>query len=127
MGVCERKVYLRSIHGDLRKSAERNAAINRGVAVHAKAELGNYKETKADSRCFIATCVYGSNAHETNLLREFRDKYLVVNFAGKAFVNLYYLTSPYIVVILNKSPRLRAGARVGLNGIVKILNRFFVR
>lgn len=58
--------------------------------------------------CFIATACYGSPlAHEVELLRNYRDKVLLKSFGGKCFVKVYYLTSPSIAKIIEKSAPLR--------------------
>lgn len=44
--------------------------------------------------CFIATAVYSEDSKEVNILRRFRDKFLLNNSAGKLFVKLYYKFSP---------------------------------
>jgi len=45
--------------------------------------------------CFIATAAYGTPmAEEIDILRQFRDQYLLTNAIGTAFVDLYYNMSP---------------------------------
>jgi len=45
--------------------------------------------------CFIATAAYGTPmAEEIDILRQFRDQYLLTNAVGTAFVDLYYNISP---------------------------------
>lgn len=123
MGLCERKVHLRAIHGDMKKNATREAAMKRGRNVHAKAELGDYKEHKEDKRCFIATCIYGQEAVETRALRLFRDQYLKRSIAGRMFVEGYYLFSPTVVKVLEKSNVLRRLTEAGLNIIVRKVSK----
>lgn len=67
------------------------------------------------SGCFIATAAYGTPlAHEIQILRDFRDGYLVTNRPGQAFVDFYYRISPPIAQFIAGYPVLRAIVRVGL-------------
>ena len=50
--------------------------------------------SSSDSRCFVATALFGQNTRETQGLRTFRDKYLVTNQLGQTFVSWYYANSP---------------------------------
>jgi hypothetical protein len=65
--------------------------------------------------CFIATAAYGTPmAKEIQVLREFRDKYLLTNPLGKALVDLYYRVSPPIAEFITEHPSLKPIVRAGL-------------
>jgi len=65
--------------------------------------------------CFIATAVYGTPmAEEIQVLREFRDEYLLPNPVGKALVDFYYKASPPIAEFISEHPRLKPIVRAGL-------------
>ncbi|MGA8848455.1 MAG: CFI-box-CTERM domain-containing protein [Dehalococcoidia bacterium] len=65
--------------------------------------------------CFIATAAYGTPmAEEVQILREFRDKYLLTNPPGRAFVDFYYRVSPPIAEFITEHPSLKPIVRVGL-------------
>jgi len=69
----------------------------------------------AGSACFIATAAYGSPmAEEIQILREFRDGYLLTNPLGQAFVDFYYRTSPPIAEFITEHPSLKPIVRAGL-------------
>jgi hypothetical protein len=70
-------------------------------------------------KCFIATAAYGSGlAPEVTLLRDFRDRYLLTNRAGRAFVDWYYAVSPPVAAFIAEHESLKTAVRVGLMPIV---------
>ncbi len=69
--------------------------------------------------CFIATAAYGNPmAEEIQILREFRDKYLLTNPLGEALVDLYYRASPPIAGFITEHPILKPIVRAGLLPVV---------
>jgi len=71
------------------------------------------KHPLAHSRaCFIATAAYGSpDAPEVEGLRRFRDRRLLTNPVGTAFVRIYYRVSPPVARLIARRPRLRVAVR----------------
>jgi hypothetical protein len=57
-------------------------------------------------------------AEEIQILREFRDSYLLTNPLGRAFVDVYYSTSPPIAEFIAEHPHLKVIVRAGLVPIV---------
>ncbi|MFX1555526.1 MAG: CFI-box-CTERM domain-containing protein [Promethearchaeota archaeon] len=69
--------------------------------------------------CFIATAAYGDYDHRiVQLMREFRDRYLLTNSLGRAFVDLYYRYSPTLASFMAKRESIKALVRVNLTPIV---------
>jgi hypothetical protein len=65
--------------------------------------------------CFIATAAYGTPLHENiDVLRDFRDEYLMTNQIGRASTELYYSTSPPIADLIRDNEGLRTIVRKGL-------------
>lgn len=68
--------------------------------------------------CFIATASYGEDSGEVGMLCEFRDKVLLSNPLGRAFVKTYYTVSPPIADFIAEHEGLRAAVRVMLKPLV---------
>jgi hypothetical protein len=69
----------------------------------------------APGLCFIATAAYGTPmAKEIQVLREFRDEYLLTNPVGQAFVDFYYKVSPPIADFITDHPSLKPIVRGAL-------------
>jgi hypothetical protein len=71
--------------------------------------------TVTPSMCFIATATYGTPmAQEIQILRAFRDGYLLTNPVGRALVAFYYKTSPPIAQFIAEHPSLKPIVRAML-------------
>lgn len=77
------------------------------------------------SRCFIATACYGDyNNPEVKFFRAYRDNVLIKNYFGRLFVSLYYMTSPPVATLINKSDVLKRFIRKGVLGpILKLIQQ----
>ena len=79
------------------------------------------------SPCFIATAAYGTPLHEDiDVLRDFRDEYLMTNPIGRTFVEIYYTTSPPIADVIRENEGLRTIVREGLVKPLVYISRLFV-
>ena len=80
---------------------------------------GNEVTFKTNDACFIATAAFGSilDGHVT-ILREFRDRVLLVSALGQHFVGLYYGFSPGVADFISHHEALRAVVRVFLIPLV---------
>jgi hypothetical protein len=78
-----------------------------------------FEEESSGGRCFIATAAYGTPmAGGIQILREFRDEYLLTNPIGQAFVDFYYRVSPPIADFITEHPGLKPIVRTGLVPVV---------
>jgi hypothetical protein len=67
------------------------------------------------SGCFIATAAFGSKyENHVQLLRRFRDLYLLPNRIGRAFVKTYYKYSPSMADFISRHDALRKVVRFSL-------------
>ena len=75
----------------------------------------------AGGGCFIATAAYGFYMEpHVVILREFRDRFLLTDPVGKAFVDLYYAYSPPIADCIAQNEALKAAVRLSLLPLVGI-------
>ena len=71
--------------------------------------------------CFIATAAYGSLMEpHVKILRDFRDRFMIGNTAGKIFVRLYYTYSPPVADFIAKHDSLRTMVRISLLPLVSV-------
>ncbi|HEX5135350.1 MAG TPA: CFI-box-CTERM domain-containing protein [Planctomycetota bacterium] len=83
------------------------------------------KKGLKSSSCFIATAAYGdAAAPEVEALRRFRDRHLLTNRPGTAFVRLYYRVSPPLARLIEGRPRLRAAVRRTLDLLTRCAASF---
>jgi uncharacterized repeat protein (TIGR01451 family) len=69
--------------------------------------------------CFIATAAWGEPWDDNvRTLRRFRDRFLVGNAPGEAFVRWYYRVSPPVAAFVAQSPARRAVVRAALTPLV---------
>lgn len=74
--------------------------------------------------CFIATVLYGPSASETEMFRQFRDRYLLTNPLGRLFVSGYYKFSPFLSDFVSENQKLKNMAKRTLEPIIRITTLF---
>jgi len=71
--------------------------------------------------CFIATAAFGSKFEKhVQLLRRFRDLYLLPHNIGRAFVRAYYKYSPPMADVIARHNTLRMMVRWGLAPLIGV-------
>ncbi len=99
--------------GDVDTIADVNAASTTITMISSYSIRANFNGT--GSRCCTVTAAYGSPlAEEIEILREFRDEYLLTSTMGQAFVDFYYRVSPPLAQFITEHPNLKPIVRVGL-------------
>ncbi|NVN98462.1 MAG: hypothetical protein HXX17_03990 [Geobacteraceae bacterium] len=77
--------------------------------------------------CFIATAAYGSYLHpQVMTLRQFRDRHLLTNAPGKAFVALYYRISPPIADFIREHEAARFMVRLLLAPLILAVSHLWI-
>ena len=75
--------------------------------------------------CYIATATFGSQLEDkTDILRSFRDEYLLNNSVGKAFVTAYYKYSPPLAHYIAEREWLRSLVRILLLPVIGLASLF---
>jgi hypothetical protein len=107
--------------GDVDTIADVDAASTTITMDSSHSIIANF--SGAGSWCFIATAAYGTSmAEEIEILREFRDEYLLTSTVGKALVEFYYRVSPPIAEFITEHPSLKPIVRAGLLPAVAMSN-----
>jgi len=71
--------------------------------------------------CFIATAAFGSPmAGQVEILRQFRDRYLLTNVIGRKFVAWYYRNGPAAASYIKDKPLAKAAVRVTLYPLIGV-------
>jgi len=98
--------------GDVDTIADVNVATTTITMDNSYSIIANFS---GGGWCFIATAAYGTPmAKEIEILRGFRDEYLLTNPVGKALVEFYYRVSPPIAEFITEHPGLKLIVRAGL-------------
>ncbi len=109
--------------GGLSSSATVKVQLGSGEVAASSASGGS----AGGGGCFIATAAYGTaSAKEVVQLRAFRDRYLLTNVVGRAFVATYYKLSPPFADAIRPYSTLRALVRAGLTPYVTVARWFGV-
>lgn len=104
-------------------------AVSQSIGTPQESTLSNVKNDSPEAiapfpnlpneGCFIATAAYGCySAPQVQALRDFRDRFLLTNSPGRAFVAWYYRYGPRGAHFINAHPWLKAPARVALLPLV---------
>jgi hypothetical protein len=90
-----------------------------GLTAISSVQIDILNNAGRDSRCFIATAVYGSPREpQVLLLREFRDRHLLTTAWGRAFVDVYYRCSPAAAEYLRTHELARRATRCALTPVI---------
>jgi hypothetical protein len=101
------------------ETMETTITIEGNYAITANFEEEPPEEESSGGMCFIATAAYGTPmAEEIQILREFRDEYLLANPLGMSLVDFYYRVSPPIAEFITEHPNLKPIVRTGLMPVV---------
>jgi len=104
-----------------------SVAENKVVPAPASEPKSEAPEKKDWWKCYVATAAYGSYLDpHVSVLREFRDKYLLTNVIGRAFVNAYYEYSPAMAAFIAKHEALRTATRWALTPLVMAILHPFI-
>lgn len=116
MGFCEKRVLLAHVHGE-HTTPTQQESVRRGLAAHQQYYEQGVAAVSSDRRCFIAMCVFGESAPQTQDLRAFRDEVLLSRWWGRLTVSLYYRIGPAACAILRRSSGLLRVTRALLGAV----------
>ncbi|WP_236610731.1 CFI-box-CTERM domain-containing protein [Verminephrobacter aporrectodeae] len=117
---CEQKAVFDAKRGEA-QPPQVHAKAAAGTFEHLRFQAEGHTRVAIDRRCFIATAIYGSDAPETDFLRDWRDRVLTPNRHGRALVRAYYAISPRLLPILSCSQFVAGTVRVVLDRLLRWL------
>lgn len=123
LGRCEQQAMFRHHNRVERVDPVLAAARRRGDFEHARRNRSVTAKRSRRGPCFIASAVYGGNAWQTETLRAWRDRSLLRNQMGRAFVHVYYRLSPPVANALARRPWAVRLVRVLLDRLVQHVAR----
>jgi photosystem II stability/assembly factor-like uncharacterized protein len=96
-----------------------NISMERGLSDQPPIPTIDGGNGGSDYECFVATAAYGSGmAEQVQMLRAFRDDYLMPHAAGRKLVDFYYTTGKPIAVYIESHTWLKAPVRIILYPVV---------
>lgn len=126
MGFCEKRMLLAHVHGEAASPGQREA-MKQGSTVHRQFYEQGGAAQKSDRRCFVATCLFGEMAPQTQSLRAFRDAVLLASPWGRVLVHAYYLVGPWMCAVFERCPLLRRPLRSLLTDVAGRCDRLALR
>lgn len=114
--LADDTVYTVTVHSSARDSIGNALDSNKnGIPDGSPIDDYTWMFDTGTGGCFIATAAYGTAmAEEIQILRDFRDQYLLTNPVGQAMVELYYSTSPPVANLIAEHPSLKPIVRTWL-------------
>jgi hypothetical protein len=106
-GVANESNFAQEVIQYLEKPTRESALSKVATATptEATAPREPFSDIEIGPKCFIATAAYGHySAPQVQLLRDFRDRYLMTNAPGRAFVAWYYRYGPCWADFINAHP-----------------------
>lgn len=121
--LCEQRVVFDRQRGK-RRTPESEREMEEGERTHAamhEEAMHIGAQAAGDSRCFLATALWGPVDPRTNALRDWRDRKVINRWWGPPIVAVYYAASPSIARLICGVPMLREVLDVCLSGLVRRL------
>lgn len=116
---CEQRMMFDADRGGARPEHVRKRAAA-GIRAHERFE---HEAASGDSRCFIASAVYGPDAWQTNALRQYRDRRLKPTIVGRILISIYYRMSPPLAQHLRTKPATSVTRRAARRLVDALLKR----
>jgi hypothetical protein len=84
--------------------------------------------SQPNSTCFVASATYGNAEHpDVRFLKTFRDEYLIYTFAGRIFINTYWIIGPKLSILVQKSLILKNISRWIISKSIILINRYWMK